>query len=233
MFDVKQKTEDYMSLVVTHECNKKCPFCIDKYRGSGEFVSLISVKKSLEYGKKMGVKDVLIVGGEPTIHPMIVEICQLAKSYGFRLIMTTNYTKPDVVARLDGIIDCFNISFYNQRELPNQKDFESDLTLHTLIHGKSLSTKEKLDDFIFEHSGNFNNLKFSTISVCNDWTERNQSVPYLDSLDCEWVVLFNEILGQKYGGIVIKRYDRVINKTANQSIKAHVDGEVSFSWERS
>jgi hypothetical protein len=232
MFDIKQTTADYMSLVLTHECNKKCPFCIDRYRGRLEYISREHVIAACEHGVKHGIKDVLLIGGEPTLHPNVVEIAQLVKSYGFRVIMTTNYTMPDVVKALDGIVDCFNISFYHQPSLPLQANFNSDLTLHTLIHTRQLETKEKLDAFIEKHRG-VGHIKFSTLSPCNQWaTDHQLSGGYLDALPCEWVVLFNEILGQIYNGATIKRYDRVINKIAHQSFKCHVDGEISDTWER-
>lgn len=231
MFSIDQKPEKYMSLVVTHECNKACSFCVDQYRGSGEFIGMDDVERALLAAKKTGVEDILIVGGEPTLHPYIVDIASLIKEAGFRSIITTNYTMPLVVKSLDGVVDCFNISYYNQCNLPRQENMESDLTIHALIHKQSLSSKFYLDNFIDQYHGTAH-LKFSTLTPCNPWAKRNQEVPYVDSLDCEWVVLFNEILGQLYRGAIIKRYDRVINKTANQSLKAHVDGEISFSWNR-
>ena len=221
-----------MNLVVTHDCNKKCSFCIDKYRGSGEYIILDNVRVALEFAKSRGlVEDILIIGGEPTLHPQIVEIALMIKMMGFRSIMTTNYTKPDVVAKLDGIVNCFNISHYNQPEMPNQRDMMSDITINKLIHKHSLNTKADLNDFIDEFE-EIARLKFSTLSVCNEWTLKNQAVDYLNDLPCEWVIIFNEILGQMYRGCLIKRYDRVINESAKQSLKAHVDGEISLSWDR-
>ena len=232
MFLVSQTTHDYMSLVLTHECNKKCPFCIDTYRGSGEIISIENVHNAINFANKHKIKDILLIGGEPTLHPCVEIIASMIKNAGFRIIMTTNYTKPDIVKSLDGIVDCFNISFYNQKSIPRQSDFKSDITLHTLIHNNQLQNKEKLDNFINKYSENLN-LKFSTLSICNNWTRKHQRVDYLDDLDCEWVVLFNEMLGQIYRGAIIKRYDRIINKKAHQSFKAHVDGFITQSWDRS
>lgn len=87
--------------------------------------------------------------------------------------------------------------------MPKQSDFVSDLTLHTIIHNKQLNSKYKLDDFIDKHKNN-GHLKFSTLEVCNEWTEKNQKVDYLDNLDCEKVLLFNEIEGLIYIGKEIK-----------------------------
>ena len=231
MFSVSQNTRDYMSLVLTHECNRACPFCIDAYRGSGESISMAHVAAALEFGRAHSIRDILLIGGEPTLHPRVREIAQMTKDAGFRVILTTNYSRPDIVAALDGVVDCFNVSYYNQAILPKQVDFRSDLTLHALIHDRQLATKAALDAFIDVHMEN-GNLKFSTLVPCNPWASAHQKVEYMDALDCEWVVLFNEILGQVYRRAVIKRYDRVINPVAHQSYKAHVDGTITQSWNR-
>lgn len=199
------------------------------FRDKIGMIALETVKASLSYAKEKNIKDVLIVGGEPTLHPEIISIANLVKDFGFRAILTTNYTKPETVKKLDGIIDCFNISFYCQQNLPKQSEYKSDLTLHALIHKKQLSSQEKLDNFIDSHREN-GHLKFSTLVACNTWAAEHQNVEYLDSLDCEWVVLFNELLGQLYRGAVIKRYDRIINNKAHQSFKIHPDGQIVPYW---
>ena len=231
MFDGKVKTTEYGSLIVTHECNKHCKFCIDKYRGRYEYITLENVIKALERAKRQGLKEILIIGGEPTLHPNIVEIAKTVKEYGFKSILTTNYTTPWVLKQLDGIIDCFNISFYNQKRLPMQCDFVSDITITTLIHKQQLPTKKQLDEFIDKYQ-NYGHLKFSTLSICNEWTKLMQKVDYLDILEAEKLVLFDEIEGLLYRGCIIKRYDKLLNDNSYQSYKFHVDGEISQSWER-
>jgi molybdenum cofactor biosynthesis enzyme MoaA len=52
MFNVNTKVSDYMSIVVTHECNKQCPFCIDRNRGKQEYISVQNVINALKYAQK-------------------------------------------------------------------------------------------------------------------------------------------------------------------------------------
>lgn len=230
MFDIKTKTTEYGSLVVTHECNRHCPFCIDKYRGQYEYISLANVHNAISFAKRAGLKDMLIIGGEPTLHPEIIRIAEIVKQSGLRSILTTNYTNPEIIKVLDGLIDCFNISFYNQKELPKQCDFISDITITALIHKEQLQTKKLLDSFINKYN-NYGHLKFSTLSICNEWTLRMQKVGYLDKLPAEKLLLFDEIEGLLYRGYVIKRYDKIIKNNSYQSLKFHVDGEISHSWD--
>lgn len=229
MFKIGQRTQDYLNLIVTHECNKSCEFCVDTRRGKEGHITWESAVKAVDSAVDEGIKDILVTGGEPTLHPDIIEIVKEIRNARIRPIMTTNYTRPDVIAQLDGWVDSFNISYYNQPQLPIQSGWRSDITIHTLIHARQLETKEKLDQFMEAHAHN-GHLKFSTLSPVNDWAKLNQSVPYLDNLDCEWVVLFNEMAGQIYEGSVIKRYDKVLNLNAVQSYKAHVDGTISRDW---
>lgn len=231
MFNGKTKTTEYGTIIVTHVCNMNCNFCCDKYRGQREYISLADVEIACQVAKEHDLKEILIVGGEPTMHPKLFEICKLIKSYGFKLILTTNYTKPHVIDGLDGIVDSFNISFYNQKKLPMQKDFKSDITITALIHKQHLSNRYELHDFIYKYKKH-GHLKFSTLTVVNEWSRKMQSVPYLDTLGAKKIKLFDEIEGLKYMGCIIKRYDKVINDNAHQSLKFHVDGEISNSWDR-
>lgn len=229
MFSIDTQVNDYMSIIVTHDCNRDCPFCIDKNRGKPEYITIHNLLNALKYAKAKDVKDILLVGGEPTLHKDILLIAKIVKLFRFNLILTTNYTYPDVIKKLDGIVDSFNISFYGQHKLPHQRDFRSDLTLSALIFKGQLDTKGKLDNFIDKHQG-MSVLKFSTLTDCNDWTSQRQNVEYLDNLECEKVILFNEIIGQIYRGYIIKRYDRVINQSAEQSLKCHTNGEIKKTW---
>lgn len=230
IFNITTKTTDYMSIVTTHKCQLNCPFCVDLHEKNDEEISVESVTNALAFAKAKGIRDILLVGGEPTLHSKIVQIAECVKSNGFKCILTTNYQRPDVIRRLDGIVDCFNISYYGQHELPKQKWFKSDITLSVLIYKNRFSGKEDFDRFIDTHQKNMH-LKFSTLSPCNEWAAYHQKVDWLDDLPFEWTgVLFDEILGHVYRGCIIKRYDRVINPNAPQSYKCLVDGTIAKHW---
>lgn len=228
-FSVDQEVNKYMSVVLTHQCNKNCPFCID-YKKDNCFISIDNFKNALEVAAQAKIEHILLTGGEPTLHPEILEFARMINEFRFTSILTTNYTNPKITQSLDGIIDCFNISYYGQERLPHQLDFKSDITISALIHKYQLSSKDELDCFMGKCWAYTNNLKFSTLTICNEWTRARQQVDYLDYLDCTWHVLFNEILGQSYKGSIIKRYDKVINPCARQSLKCHVDGLINYEW---
>jgi len=55
-------------------------------------------------------------------------------------------------------------------------------------------------------------------------------VDYLDALEGERLTLFDEIEGILYRGTIIKRYDKLLNPAAKQSLKCHVDGTLKYEW---
>lgn len=174
------------------------------------------------------------MGGEPTLHPEINTIAQMVHDSGFNTILTTNFDNLDAVYTLDPFVDSFNFSYYGQKKMPDPSKFtHADVTLSTLIHKSGfVNTKEKLDMFIDKHQDDYI-LKFATLTDVNSFTNKMRHVEYLDQLpDCEYVILFNELVGQIYRGHVIKRYDLIVNHNAAQSHKCHVTGHINQSWDR-
>jgi hypothetical protein len=200
----------------------------------------VAIPAAQEYtARHVGEKSILLLGGEPTLHPEIVEFAKTIREAGFRAIMTTNYSRPDVVASLDGILDGINISYYRQRELPHKDVFDTPLTLNALIYKGRLDTKEKIDAFFDKYDPQFDDIRLSTVVACNEWSRKVQSREaiggVLDSLEpAEEVTVFDECVAQIYRGHYINRYDRPLpNRQMDDGFrKVQVDGEVTEGWER-
>lgn len=228
MFDPNTRVTDFMTLIVTHQCNLNCSYCIDQRRGAAEMITLANVEKAITFAAGNGIKDILITGGEPTLHPDIVKIAKIIHDSSLRVIITTNLTNLDIIYELDRYTDCFNLSFYKPDVLPDPRIMRADCTLSSLIYPGRLDSRERLDLFIDILQDLFY-LKFSTLAV-NQYNEKNQHVDYLDRLPAKKIILFNEIIGQLYRGHVIKRPDQIINVSAEQSYKMHPDGTINKSW---
>ena len=233
MYKIDTKDSDYFIIVVTHECKRNCKFCIDKYRGTNEYISIEDVKKGLDFAEKLQVKDIFLTGGEPTMHPNIVEIAKLVKQRNFNLVMTTNYDNPHIMKALDGIVDSFNVSYYNQQELPDQKDFKSDITLSTIIWKDRFPTLKDLDNFIDKYENKYY-LKFSTLNSANEWCKERKYVDYLDQLpNAKFVRVFEFYPALIYRGCVIMRADLPHIENDIRPWKIFPDGVISNSWTRS
>lgn len=232
MYDIKTKDTDYFIIITTHECGRKCPFCIDKYRGRNEYISLEDVEKGLDFAEKLKVKDIFLTGGEPTKHPDIVKIAKLVKRRNFNLVMTTNYENPDIMKQLDGIVDSFNVSYYDQKILPNQSDFKSDITLSTIIWQERFPTLKDFDNFIDKYETKYY-LKFSTLNSANEWCLKRKKVDYLDELpNSEYVMAFEFYPAQIYRGHIIMRADLPHIENDVRPWKIFPNGEISNSWTR-
>jgi uncharacterized radical SAM superfamily Fe-S cluster-containing enzyme len=74
---------------VTNKCNLRCPVCYAN-SGEGEFLSLEKIEEMLKFFQdaENGKAEILqISGGEPTMHPQIIEIIRLAKELKFKYVM--------------------------------------------------------------------------------------------------------------------------------------------------
>jgi organic radical activating enzyme len=196
-------------------------------------MSLETLAKTLGFAKEHDVKTICLLGGEPTLHPDILEMARMVKEQGFNLVMTTNFDNLEALYTLDPYVDSFNLSYYGQKEFPDLARFQhANLTVTALIYRTGLlSTREKLDAYIDKYGDKYV-LRFGLLSNINEFTEKNHKVDYLDDLsDCTWVVLLNQIAGCYYRGHLIKRSDIVLNHMVDRAWKGHVDGRVNQSWD--
>lgn len=75
---------------IIKRCVNRCVFCSESWRFNGRHESFDAIKKTLLKEKKRGVRLVHFMGGEPTLHPQIVEISRWATEQGFSTYMMTN-----------------------------------------------------------------------------------------------------------------------------------------------
>jgi MoaA/NifB/PqqE/SkfB family radical SAM enzyme len=77
------------SLYVTDRCNLDCSYCTE-YDNSEKNPPLEVIKERLRHIRALGTLRVALVGGEPLMHPDIVEITRYAREIGFSTSLTTN-----------------------------------------------------------------------------------------------------------------------------------------------
>jgi SynChlorMet cassette radical SAM/SPASM protein ScmF len=80
---------------LTEGCNCKCRHCwiTPKYETDGgkwPYLSFKLFKKVVEQGLKLGLSSVKLTGGEPLIHPEILDILKYIEDSGLRLVIETN-----------------------------------------------------------------------------------------------------------------------------------------------
>lgn len=170
-----------LSLKITNWCNFSCEFCVatDNDNSNPKYMSLSKVYKTLCKAKEIGIKAILISGGEPTLHPSVVDIAKMCKKMKFYTIITTNYSNPKIIKELDGICDAINISLYNKNELciPEQKDFKSTLYLKVVLYSDRFNSLDDFNDFIEKYSKKIPKIIFSHLIICNDWCKSHNILP--------------------------------------------------------
>lgn len=233
------KFSNKLLIILTKECNRNCPFCIDKpngkyYKDKKRYIDIETVKDILTFAEQNDIKTIALNGGEPTLHPQVVEIAKMVKEKGFFLKIFTNYDFPNVVKSLDGIVDVIRVSYYGPMNLPNQKDFKSKITLKIMLTKQTFPKLEQLVEFIEKHAKDFYDIKIHTLMQNNDYSINSQ-VDYLDYLNEHYPLKRNE-KGDYYHdfmGFQIEREDlpNLDYDIEQRLFKAHMDGTISHYFE--
>jgi MoaA/NifB/PqqE/SkfB family radical SAM enzyme len=77
------------SLYVTDRCNLDCSYCTE-YDNSRPHPKLEDLKKWIRKIRELGTMRIALVGGEPLVHPDIVELVRYCRDLGFATSLTTN-----------------------------------------------------------------------------------------------------------------------------------------------
>src|SRR3954467_8266281 len=77
------------SLYVTDQCNLDCAYCTE-YDNSRPHPSIDDLKKWVRKIRELGTMRIALVGGEPLVHPNIVELVRYCRELGFATSLTTN-----------------------------------------------------------------------------------------------------------------------------------------------
>jgi len=71
---------------ITGLCNNNCMFCLDKDRPDKNHKDLDKIKAEIKEAKEEGNSKLIISGGDPSIHPEIVDIVSYGKNLGYKKI---------------------------------------------------------------------------------------------------------------------------------------------------
>lgn len=115
-------SEPYLDVVLTDYCNSKCGFCIGNLAKNKAMGDLEVYKRKILYAvTKMNVKEILLLGGEPTVSPILFDMIEFCKTLGLnKICLTTNgYKLKDQEYRerlASSGITHLNISYMNLNE---------------------------------------------------------------------------------------------------------------------
>lgn len=88
--------QPYLDVVLNDSCNQNCMFCIADLIHDKVNLNLEKAKEQIRYSvENLNVKDILLLGGEPTLSPILIDIIKFCKSLPKveKIIMTSNGIK--------------------------------------------------------------------------------------------------------------------------------------------
>jgi radical S-adenosyl methionine domain-containing protein 2 len=96
---------------ITGRCNYRCKFCFSQ-KLDEEVTSLEKAEEILQYLRRMSMEKINFVGGEPTLHPLFLDIVKLAKGMGFVVSLVSNgyYLNRNVIFELSPFVDWIGLS---------------------------------------------------------------------------------------------------------------------------
>ena len=106
---------------ITTVCNYKCPHCCFSCTEKGKHMSIKTFKQVLKYIE--GDENIVIGGGEPTLHPKfwdIIGLCLTSGYYGSNLWMASNGSQKEIMSRLSDMArnGIMSVSISNDRFHP-------------------------------------------------------------------------------------------------------------------
>jgi len=130
---MKKKIRLATWLTINRACNLRCEWCYATMTGFNpkDTMTMAVVDASVKAMKDIGVESVILIGGEPTIHPHFLEIVRLIKAYGLNCYLVTNALRFADQSFLDRTIeagvDSITISFKSPTRELFKKDTSMDM----------------------------------------------------------------------------------------------------------
>jgi len=110
---------DILQIEPTRNCNKNCKTCSRDSSYSGD-ISIETFFKILDYHKSDHFDILKIQGlGEPFMHPDIVKLSEIGRTYGFKNIMTITNGSFPIVGEFDNVM--FSINKLNESDYHDQR----------------------------------------------------------------------------------------------------------------
>lgn len=145
-------------------CNLRCKHC---YNSSGErkhVLDFSTLENVANYVKDQNIKGVSLSGGEPFLHPNIIEIINLfisAKAQQISIVTNGTALSEEVLIRLKDVFDKISFQISLDGASPKQHDFvRGDGAFDKLIQGINLLQKYRAKYFFHcvIHKGNYLNV---------------------------------------------------------------------------
>ena len=219
----------YMSVVLTNKCDRNCFYCInsqtDKTLELDIFPAFAKIKNCVQ---KYGIKEIVLLGGEPLLHPRLFDFIKMLKTLELRKIgLTTNgdfLNRGIIIDLAKSGINFINISIdnFSVRKLREYKEFYSlfkefndnlKVRVNTNVYRGNHDKLFDLLDFLTDLHDCCDEIRVSNLIFKDSFSVNNiNSREAVDKImsDEEYIKLFDDI--QDY--YEWKRFPIIVNKKA-------------------
>jgi molybdenum cofactor biosynthesis enzyme MoaA len=214
----------YLDIVLTDYCNSDCNFCIADLVHDKKVIDFDAAKEKILYAiNKMNVREVLLLGGEPTMSKHLIPMIKFLKTLNLdKIVMTTNgiklaqnkeYIEEVICSGLTNInVSFMNTNKYKQSKITNSKfvltednlcdiydickDNDVLMRINSNIFKGNLDTISKINTFYNNIKACCDSVKFSPILPVDAFSVLNVKTKWCsDNLIDDEVLdrLFNDI----------------------------------------
>jgi pyruvate-formate lyase-activating enzyme len=83
-------TEGRQWVRLTRRCNNRCAFCHDVGQHDGTVATVEEVLRVFRAGRERGATRLVLSGGEPTIHPRLLDLVKMGRDAGYRWVQVVS-----------------------------------------------------------------------------------------------------------------------------------------------
>jgi MoaA/NifB/PqqE/SkfB family radical SAM enzyme len=172
------------NLSITNACNKKCAYCFanDTVAELGQsFIDEGTYDKALEYLQRSGLKQVRLLGGEPTLHPGFSSMVKKALDREFSIMLFTNglmnqetleYLASLPASRLSILLNTIHPTENNESGAKRQEEVMKRLG-KTIIAGVNIYSPEQDLDYLLDHVDKYNLKREIRLGISHPVLSRN------------------------------------------------------------
>lgn len=208
----------YLSIVATNSCQCNCPYCINSLTDRTLRMPFKKAKENISKAiKELGVKEAVILGGEPTLYKDLFPLINFLKESDLRRVgLTTNGIKLKETDFLIGLIrtgiDFINISYHNDdfitfddlfniyKTFRYEKYSWQKIRINTNVWKGNHDNLESLDYFIDQISLCCDEIRVSNIIHKDSFSVNPNNIEEAEKMymtDEEYEVLFNKYISYK------------------------------------
>lgn len=172
------------NLSITNVCNKKCVYCfasdtLDEFGKT--YMDDETYEKALDYHERSGIKQVRLLGGEPTLHPNFTKFVKMAMNRGFDIMLFSNGLMSDKILefltsipneRLSILLNTIHPLENNVKGTKRQEEVMSHLG-KVIIPGINIYSVKQSLDYILEYVMKYNLKKEIRLGISHSVLSQN------------------------------------------------------------